>query len=83
MRTYEEIRHAFAYHKPGSVEVVDLHGYVRSACRDLAEDIFKYVPESAERTLALRKVREAMFYANAAIALHHPDNVNGGGDGGS
>ncbi|MER7726403.1 hypothetical protein [Streptomyces sp. NPDC096323] len=41
---------------------------MRQACRHLADQINEQVPAGREQALALTKVEEAMFWANAAIA---------------
>jgi hypothetical protein len=43
-------------------------GAVREAGKRLAEVIFAACPPSADRTAAVRKVREAVMTANASIA---------------
>lgn len=45
---------------------------IRSAGMDLVERIVAYCPPCADTTAAIRKVREAVMTANAAIALSLP-----------
>lgn len=59
----------FRFHK-GTAQTIPLHSEVRLAVCEAAEQIGLLVPQGPERTLALRKLQEAMFYANAGIALH-------------
>ncbi|HTF08186.1 MAG TPA: hypothetical protein VK659_08445 [Asanoa sp.] len=66
----------FAYHAPPTAYVSDTHQVVREACHQAAYVLNRTVPECPEKTVALRKLREAMFYANAAVACH-PDAVTG------
>lgn len=63
-----DLAHQFAYHAPTPEKVVQ-HQAIRDAALAFAEAIVKYTPESADQSDAIRKVREAMFTANAAIAL--------------
>lgn len=42
--------------------------YIRDAAKSFAEAIVTHTPSSADQSAAIRKVREAMMTANAAIA---------------
>lgn len=67
MITDEELARRFTYHppKPGQPErYVEL----RETARALAWKIVRLTPESAEQTLAVRKLEEAVMWANAAIS---------------
>lgn len=57
----------FTYHAPGEV---DLWAYaaINAASKALARTILEYCPRSADRTAAVRLVREARMTANASIA---------------
>lgn len=68
--SFEDVEDMFRYYPPKSEEIADLHGQIRAQCFDTAEYIFNQVPECPERTTAIAKVREAMFWANAAVAVH-------------
>lgn len=67
MITYEQIKNWFTYHSPTAEQQVK-YVKVRSAGQLLAETIWQECPESADTTAAIRKVREAVATANAAIA---------------
>jgi hypothetical protein len=68
MRTKEEVIHAFTYHKPrNDVEVMFYETY-REKVKQNALVLMDFVPECAERTLALRHLEQAVMYANAAVA---------------
>lgn len=58
----------FEYHAPDSDQEVKIKS-VRQAAEDFAHVILDCCPNCADKTDALRKVREAMMTANAAIVL--------------
>lgn len=62
-----EMTTRFTYHppKPGQPE---LYEAIRGCARDLAELVDSICPASRELSLALTKIEEAVFWANAAIA---------------
>lgn len=57
----------FVYH-PATPEQALRYEALRRAAREFADAIVYHTPPSADQTAALRKVREAVFTANAAIA---------------
>lgn len=63
----KELDNKFNYHqpKPGQPE---RYTAVRSSTKETAEIIFSACPESRERALAITKLEEALFWANASIA---------------
>ena len=71
----------FAHHPPVSPEIVRAHETVRAECRRLAQVLSDLLPECPDKTVALRAVREAMYHANACIAveqrLHGEPTVDG------
>jgi hypothetical protein len=64
---HEDIDHRFNHHPPSPEKIV-LHEAVRALARGLAHDWVDSLPEGREKSLALTKLEEAMFWANAAIA---------------
>lgn len=62
-----DLDNRFTYHAP-TPERVNLHELTRDACRIAATAINANAPECREKSLALTKIEEAMFWANAAIA---------------
>jgi hypothetical protein len=63
----EVIQNWFTYHAPSSDQLV-AYEKLRSSALDFAKAINDLVPDSADKTAAIRKVREAVMTANAAIA---------------
>ena len=67
MKTENDLENRFAYHK-SDWKTAQEHNEMRSRCAHLAEFIEGNVPWGREQALALTKVEEAMFWANAGIA---------------
>jgi hypothetical protein len=63
----EEIRNLFTYHPPNQA-TGPKHEEVRQLLRHTALKLSGILPPSPEATLAVRRLQEAMFYANSAIA---------------
>lgn len=57
----------FTYHAPFGNQP-ERYGRIRDAGGDLACLMMKHAPRSRELSLALTKIEEAVFWANAAIA---------------
>ena len=70
--TREKIEHNFIHHAPDN-EKIRRHTKVREDCLDLALTFGEELPDSREKALALTKLEEAMFWANAAIARNNTD----------
>lgn len=62
----------FVYHKPGGDQAIR-YGAIRSDARDFAAAISTRCPPSRELSLALTKIDEAVFWANAAIARNEEE----------
>ena len=60
----------FTYHPPQDEATVLKYEAVREAAKHLAMIIWKTCPFGADRTAAIRKLREAVMTANASIALN-------------
>jgi hypothetical protein len=63
----ETLENWFTYHPPSSDQLVS-YEKLRSSALDFAKAINDLAPDSADKTAAIRKVREAVMTANAAIA---------------
>ena len=70
-----DIDNWFTYHAPTPVQVIQ-YGEIRTAAKILAETINRHVPGSADKTAAMRKLRETVMAANLAIAC----NTTSGGN---
>lgn len=68
MMTQEALRKVFTYHAPRA-EQIPKYEEIRQAGFNLAEIILANTPSCADQSAAVRKVREAVMTANAAIAL--------------
>ena len=62
-----DINNVFSYHAPHS-DQTDRYEIIRAIARDFASHIIRHTPSSREQSLALTKLEEAVFWANAAIA---------------
>lgn len=67
MITNDQLNNWFQYHAPGDGDA-EKYEALRSAGKELALTIVALTPASADQTAAIRKVREAVMTANAAIA---------------
>ena len=67
--TKANVREVFTYHTP-SPEQVEKMERIREAAIILATVILDTVPDCADKSAALRQIREARMTANAAIVLN-------------
>lgn len=71
--TSDQLKHRFDYHPPTSDDRRERHERVRAACLEAAEVVVEETgPSTREQSLAITKLEEAMFWANAAIAREIP-----------
>lgn len=63
-----DIEHRFAFHPATTDEKRDEHTSVRQGCRRLADELNERLPEGREKAVAITKLEEVMFWANAAVA---------------
>lgn len=57
----------FTYHRPGG-DQPERYTTLRAYAREMAMQMLKLVPDSQERDIAILKLEESIFWANAAIA---------------
>ena len=65
----EELDNIFSYHSPKG-DQPERYVKIRDAGKALAQTILDCTPGCADQTAAIRKVREAVMTANAAIAIN-------------
>ncbi len=58
----------FSYHKPDLDDLAKYHT-LREAAKVFAQVVLDNTPNCADRFAAIRKIREAVMTANAAVAL--------------
>ena len=63
------VEEAFTYHQP-TPEMRDSMLKIRAYAKELAFVILEECPSSADRSDALRKLREVVFAANSSIVLN-------------
>ncbi len=63
-----DIENRFAFHAATTEEKRDAHTSIRQECRRLADDLNNRLPEGREKVVAITKLEEVMFWANAALA---------------
>lgn len=67
MITQQDLNNWFTYHSP-TAEQLPKYKAIRDSGKVLAMIILENTPASADQTAAIRKIREAVMTANAAIA---------------
>lgn len=63
----EELNNRFTYHAPKEGQP-ERYILIRDTAKQLAELITENTPASREQSLALTKLEESVFWANASIA---------------
>jgi len=63
------LQHQFSYHAPKGTQI-ERYQKLRDKALEFAELIMACCPHSADRSAAIRKVREAVMTANASIAIN-------------
>lgn len=66
--TPEDIENRFAFHPATNGEKRDAHTSARQNCRRLAHLLNEHLPEGREKSLAITKLEDVMFWSNAALA---------------
>ena len=65
----EDVDNWFTYHAP-CPEQVETYNTIRSKAKELAELFNESVPDCADKTAAMRKLRETVMAMNLAIACY-------------
>jgi len=63
-----DIENRFAFHAATTDEKRDAHTSVRQNCRELADFLNEKLPDGREKSTAITKLEEVMFWGNAALA---------------
>lgn len=63
-----DIEHRFVFHAPSTEEEADAHISVRQQCRLLADCLNERLPDGREKSVAITRLEEVMFWGNAALA---------------
>ncbi|MFE2997990.1 hypothetical protein ACFXG4_23635 [Nocardia sp. NPDC059246] len=71
MPSNPDIDNRFDFHAATTEEKRMEHTSVRTACKTLAVKLDQDLPAGREKSLAITKLEEAMFWANAAIARNN------------
>ena len=67
--TYDQLAHRFQFHPADAQNTKDAHERVREVLLAAADELVVATgAQSREQSLAITKLEEAMFWANAAIA---------------
>lgn len=66
--TKEQLDNWFTHHPPQDLTTINAYHAIREAGRQLALTILEHAPAGADQAAAIRKVRDAVMTANAAIA---------------
>jgi hypothetical protein len=64
----KDLINRFGYHPPKDEVIVQKHETMRTTCLALARIMDSSLPDGREKSLAITKLEEAMFWGNAAIA---------------
>jgi hypothetical protein len=65
-----ELDNIFSYHAPKDQTQVELYATIRAHGLTFATFVNENTPKSAEQTLAIRSIQQAVMWANASVAIH-------------
>lgn len=74
MIAQRDIDNWFMYHPPTPEQLV-AYNDIRQAAKIYAETVNKHVPDSADKTVAIRKIRESVMAANLAVACFQKPTI--------
>ena len=74
MASQSEINNWFMYHAPTPEQLVAYYD-IRQAAKIYAETVNKHVPDSSDKTVAIRKIRESVMAANLAVACYQKPTI--------
>jgi hypothetical protein len=67
----DTLEERFNYHTPPNEAVIETHWLIRKQMLGAAQMVCDNCPPCRELSLAVTKLEEAMFWANAAVARNH------------
>ena len=68
----DSIKRSLTNVRPSDKAITEIEGF-REEAKSLVNTIFDHVPESPERTIALRSLEECVMWGVKAICLNDPD----------
>lgn len=68
MISFEDLDNWFSHHPPRDEIDADVYERIRAAGKTFALVVLEETPPSADQTTAIRTIREAVMWANAAFA---------------
>lgn len=71
----DDLVNRFRFHRADEKKA-ELHNIVRTKCFQLATELNEILPEGREKSLAITKLEEVMFWGNAALAREKPFEVS-------
>ena len=71
----KEIDNWFTYHSPTPEDLI-AYREIRTAGKIFAETVNRHAPAGADKTAAMRKIRDSVMAANQAIACYVPPAEN-------
>lgn len=71
MISQKDMDNWFSYHAPNPEQLV-AYNDIRQAAKIYAETVNKHVPDCADKTAAMRKIRESVMASNLAVACNWP-----------
>lgn len=77
-QSYKDMQHRFNHHSPTPVKAA-FHESIRRNALELANRLDEKLPPGREKSTAITKLEEVMFWANAAIARHRPSTNDSNG----
>lgn len=72
-----DIEQIFSHHPPRNQQTVEDHENIRAVMLSTARVVQVVVPDSPEKTLAIRHLQSAMMFANSAIAQYGDSDGSG------
>lgn len=63
-----DLTNRFDFHPANTEEKQNAHSSVRHQCKALAQFLSTALPDGREKSLAITKLEECMFWANAGLA---------------